>query len=45
MPCPQRRGGHASGNGEAQLREKKEEEPELWDDFDLELYEGFWTKT
>nr|XP_006218820.1 39S ribosomal protein L55, mitochondrial [Vicugna pacos]XP_015107100.1 39S ribosomal protein L55, mitochondrial [Vicugna pacos]XP_015107101.1 39S ribosomal protein L55, mitochondrial [Vicugna pacos]XP_015107102.1 39S ribosomal protein L55, mitochondrial [Vicugna pacos]XP_015107103.1 39S ribosomal protein L55, mitochondrial [Vicugna pacos]XP_015107104.1 39S ribosomal protein L55, mitochondrial [Vicugna pacos] len=29
---------------EAQLREEKEEEPELSDDFDVEQYKKFWTK-
>ncbi|XP_020040915.1 large ribosomal subunit protein mL55 [Castor canadensis] len=30
---------------EAQLRQKKEKEPELVDDFDNERYRQFWTKT
>ncbi|XP_005414293.1 PREDICTED: 39S ribosomal protein L55, mitochondrial [Chinchilla lanigera] len=30
---------------EAQLRHKKEEEPELTDDFDAERYRRFWAKT
>uniref|UniRef100_G1MCX3 Uncharacterized protein n=2 Tax=Ailuropoda melanoleuca TaxID=9646 RepID=G1MCX3_AILME len=29
---------------ETQLRKKKEEKPELGDDFDLEQYKRFWTK-
>ncbi|KAM5299608.1 large ribosomal subunit protein mL55 [Ctenodactylus gundi] len=29
---------------EAQLQRKKEEEPELMDDFDVERYSQFWTK-
>ncbi|XP_006147035.1 39S ribosomal protein L55, mitochondrial [Tupaia chinensis] len=30
---------------EAQFQQKKEEEPELSDDFDAERYKQFWTKT